>query len=320
MEIPFLAKMKKAQKILLAGAGGGYDIANGVFLYLYLRAQGCEVYLANLSFATVGYSDCEEWTPGCYEVLRTSNISEDARHSDYFPEKHILEWLYEVHGESPKMYAFSNQIGVLPLTNAYQKIIDEHDIDTVVLVDGGTDSLMFGDESGVATIVEDACSMLAATETNIPNIYLMSIGFGVENFHKLNHYACLENISTLTKLDAFLGCLSLTKNMKEGQEFLALTDYLNNHLNHQSIVVNSIAHAMRGEYGDFHHSKRTKNSEQYINPLMPICWFFEARAIAQKIVFRERALDTYTMQGVVQAYRLYYATHTLRPDMKIPLV
>ena len=37
---------------------------------------------------------------------------------------------------------------------AYQTIVDQHKIDTIILVDGGTDSLMTGNESGLGTPTE----------------------------------------------------------------------------------------------------------------------------------------------------------------------
>jgi len=50
MKPPFTAKLEDAQRILIAGAGGGFDIFCGLPLYFALTAQGKEVYLANLSF------------------------------------------------------------------------------------------------------------------------------------------------------------------------------------------------------------------------------------------------------------------------------
>ena len=40
--------------------------------------------------------------------------------------------------------------------------MERHEIDLVLLIDGGTDSLIFGDEPGLGTVVEDAVSTIAA--------------------------------------------------------------------------------------------------------------------------------------------------------------
>lgn len=44
-------RLREAQRVLVAGAGGGFDIYAGLPLALALRASGKDVHLANLSFA-----------------------------------------------------------------------------------------------------------------------------------------------------------------------------------------------------------------------------------------------------------------------------
>jgi hypothetical protein len=52
---------------------------------------------------------------------------------------------------------------------------------------------------------------------------------------------------------------------------------------HQSIVCNSIASALRGEFGDYHATSRTSASELFINPLMALYWTFEAHRVASNV-------------------------------------
>ena len=129
-------------------------------------------------------------------------ITEESNDLPYFPEKLIVQWLKETSNETVDMYAFSNQLGVAPLREAYMEIIKKHNVDTLIMVDGGTDSLMFGDESGVGTIIEDSCSLVATLDLPVEKSFLVATAFGVEQHHNLNHYSCLENIATLTKADA----------------------------------------------------------------------------------------------------------------------
>ncbi len=50
-------------------------------------------------------------------------------------------------------------------------------------VDGGTDSLMRGDESGLGDPIEDACSILAASKLRtLRHKFLISIGFGADRY------------------------------------------------------------------------------------------------------------------------------------------
>ena len=57
-------------------------------------------------------------------------------------------------GIQAPVYAFE-KIGIRPLKQAYDHLIEILSIDTVVLVDGGTDSLMLGDEEELGTPRED---------------------------------------------------------------------------------------------------------------------------------------------------------------------
>lgn len=313
MQIPFFEKVADSRVVLLAGAGGGFDIASGIPIYLHLRRQGKQVILANLSFTKLRFTDSEEIYPGTFRV------TSESRDVPYFPEKFIVEWL-EKRGETPYMYGFSNELGARTLGNAYAEIIKRHEVDTLVLVDGGTDSLMFGDEVGVATIIEDACSIVAAAEVGLERSFLAAIGFGVERHHNLDHHACLENIATLTKDGAYLGAVSLTKDMPDGRDYLDLVSYMNERLpTHMSIVSNSIVSAMQGEFGDFHTTPRTRNSEQFINPFMGLFWFFTLQGISSRLVFADKIKESDTMNDVVKAFQLYRAMNVRRPSGKIPL-
>lgn len=309
MQIPFFDAMASARSVLIAGAGGGFDVVSGIPIYLYLRRLGKQVTLANLSFTELALTDCIEVSPGAFCVKSSS------RGQPYFPEKFILEWL-NAQGEFPDTYAFSNELGVAPLSAAYSSVIERHDVDTLLLVDGGTDSLMFGDESKVGTIVEDACSIIAATNCSVKNSFLAAIGFGVE--HHLNHHACLENISALIKDGHYMGAQSLTSDMADGQSYLDLVDYLNEKMAlRESIVANSIAGALRGEFGDFHATDRTEGSTQFVSALMGIFWFFRLAGVRSKIQFEKSVGTSQTMHEVAKVFQLYRATTQRRTHRSV---
>lgn len=107
------------------------------------------------------------------------------------------------------MYAFP-QTGVRPLRAAYRALIDLHGIDAVVLVDGGTDILLRGDETGLGTPEEDLTSVAApAALDGVPHRLVVSVGFGVDAHHGVNHVQVLENIAALERDGAYLGAFSL---------------------------------------------------------------------------------------------------------------
>ncbi|MEO0794839.1 MAG: hypothetical protein AAFX93_06745 [Verrucomicrobiota bacterium] len=45
-----ISAIEKGSRVLIAGAGGGFDIFSGLPLYFYLRQKGIFAFLANLTF------------------------------------------------------------------------------------------------------------------------------------------------------------------------------------------------------------------------------------------------------------------------------
>ncbi|GAB3876495.1 hypothetical protein GCM10029964_023510 [Kibdelosporangium lantanae] len=58
-EPPLFTRLAPASRVLVAGAGGGFDVYAGLPLAVGLTALGKEVHLANLSFADL--SECDDW-------------------------------------------------------------------------------------------------------------------------------------------------------------------------------------------------------------------------------------------------------------------
>ena len=311
MRTEFFRLLDSGNRFLVAGVGGSFDFVSGIPLFLHLRRAGKTVVLANLSFTDLGRSGAVEETEGAWR------IGADGADLTYFPERHVREWLSS-RGEDPVIYAFPSELGVQPLRRAYASVIARHGIDTIVLVDGGTDSLMRGDEARVGTIVEDACSLAAVAPLLPERSFLAAIGFGVE--HDLNHHACLENIALLTAAGQFLGAESLTDTSDEGKAFLGLVDHLDRAMpDHRSIVVHSIAAAMRGSFGDVHATDRTAGTRQFVSPLMNVSWYFRLGGVADRILFREAIERTATMEEVAKAYRHFRLLVRPRPRDTIPL-
>lgn len=290
-QISIFAALENSQNILLAGAGGGFDIFSGIPLYFSLKKQGKNVVLANLSFTWLEESTSQNVFPFCYKIrIGDSDLSG----RNYFPERYLKLWL-SLQGEHPHIYAFE-RIGVNPLREAYQYLIEKHAIDTVILIDGGTDSLMFGDEEGLGTPQEDICSMAAVYQTGISKQFLISVGFGVDHFHGVSHYRFLENVADLMKTGGYLGLFQMTKEMEESQKYLEAIQFANEKMRGmESIVSNSIASALEGEYGDHHTTRRTQGSLLWINPLMTIYWCFDLRKVVEKIKYYDWIKDVNTI-------------------------
>jgi hypothetical protein len=310
--LPFLDRIESAQRILIAGCGGGFDVFAGIPLALHWHGRGKEIVLANLSFTNLWMADGERLTPVTWRV------EEGAKELPYFPEKWLAEWLGR-RGWQPAIYAFGKS-GVRPLADAYRAIIARHGIDQVVLVDGGTDSVLFGDEPGLGTVVEDAVSLVAADAAAGERTVLATVGFGIDHYHGVSHHSFLENVARLTREGAFLGACALVPGTPETDGFLDLVEYANQRQPaHRSIVCNSIAGAVRGEFGDYHATNRTSGGELFINPLMAQYWFFAAHHVVAAMAYAAELAETERIEDARRVIDEQRESLDVRPRRNLPL-
>ncbi|MFB4266003.1 DUF1152 domain-containing protein [Nonomuraea sp. GTA35] len=211
---PLSARLERSSRILVAGAGGGSDVYAGLPLAFSLQEAGKEVHLANLSFSHLDALDLDAWL--CEDV---AEIHPDTEARDwYFPEGCLSRWL-AAHGRPSTVYAFP-KIGVRPLRAAYAKLAEHLGLDAVVLVDGGTDILMRGDEAGLGTPADDMTSLAAVHALDVPEKAVVCLGFGVDAYHGVNHVQVLENLAALERDGAYLGAFSVSRSTKAGALYL----------------------------------------------------------------------------------------------------
>lgn len=300
---PLGAALAPARRILLAGAGGGFDLFCGLPLFFALRAQGKEVHLANLSFTWLSNATGRRRSPTWLEVTADS-----AGPEHYFPELHLCRFLRR-QGIETSIHCFERS-GVKPLTETYRTLTAELAPDAVVLVDGGTDSLMRGDEAGLGTPVEDVASILSASAVDCPRKLLVAVGFGVDTFHGVCHADFLRSVAELTGEGGFLGAFSLTREMPSVQAWReAVLDVFRAMPNHPSIVSASVLSAVEGRYGDYHMTFRTQGSELFINPLMGLCWVFQLDAVARRLLYADRVRETESPLELASAIEKFRMEH-----------
>ena len=129
----------------------------------------------------------------------------------YFPEQHLANWL-ATQGEEPITIWCFSKTGLMPLIHNYRLLTEHLGIDAILLIDGGVDGLIHGDEAQIGTPVEDALSLSAVNSLqNVPLRLLCCLGLGAET--EISHTQILENISNLCSTNDFLGSCSLTKSM-----------------------------------------------------------------------------------------------------------
>ncbi|MGW3140890.1 DUF1152 domain-containing protein [Streptomyces sp. NPDC001139] len=297
-EPPFFTRLREARRVLVAGAGGGFDVYAGLPLALALRSAGKEVHLANLSFADLYGLDLDVWLEADVAAVRPDTPAR----GDYFPERTLARWLDE-QGLPATVYAFP-QTGVQPLRAAYRALV-EHlgGVDAVVLVDGGTDILMRGDEHGLGTPEEDMASLAAVHGMDeIPQRLVACLGFGVDAHHGVNHSLVLENLAALDRDGGYLGAFSLQRESREGALYLDAVAHAQRATPaYPSIVNGSVAAAVRGDFGDVRFTERTKDSELFINPLMSVYFCADAVALARRNLYLDRLENTALMRQISTA-------------------
>ena len=245
---------------LIAGAGGGFDVYGGLPLTYELLRANANVVMASFSLRSQGFG-VRESTPEDYPEGELTNIG-------------------------VPVYTFGKN-GVQGLHSAYAEIIVKHKIDSIILVDGGVDSLMVGDEVSAGTVLEDSISLAAVSRLGVAHKYVACLGFGTEIEEDLNHYRVLENISSLIKAKAMVGGCALTSSMEAYKVYeqacqVAWTKGRKSHI-HSRIIP-----AVQGEFGNFRVSgvesnvKASSNKPLFVSPLSTFYWFFHLQAVVDQ--------------------------------------
>lgn len=297
---PLLAALAPAERVLIAGAGGGFDVYAGLPLAFALRAADKQVHLASLSFSELELVDQEHWIADHVVAVTPSTTSPDW----YFPEGVLSRWL-AAHDMPSTVYAFP-PLGVQTLREAYQHVIDALDIDAIVLVDGGTDILCRGDESSVGTPVEDITSLGAVTALNVPVKLVTCLGFGIDAHDGISHVQILENLAALDRDGGYLGALSIPGASREALLYRdAVADAAKNTPDRPSIVNGQIAAALTGAFGDVQFTRRTSGSPLFVNPLMAMYFTVDLDKLAARCLYLDRIENTLGRRQVITRIATY---------------
>ncbi len=169
--------------------------------------KGKRIVLANFSFTFLRGTSANELTPSLFEVC-PDTTGEDT----YFPERQLCRFLRSTLDVELPIFCFESS-GVKVVREAYRYLQQRFKLDTVILVDGGTDILLRGDEANLGTPAEDMVSLAAVNCLDLKTSLVMCVGFGVDSYHGVCHANWLENVAHLTSEGAFLGAIALTAKM-----------------------------------------------------------------------------------------------------------
>lgn len=297
---PLVDALAGAERVLIAGAGGGFDVFSGLPLYFALQSIGKTPFLGSLTFSNLAAANGRRFSPTAMEVTASTTGPED-----YFPEKHLAEW-FRSEGEEVTVYTF-DKTGVRPLLQAYETLVQEISADAVVLVDGGIDILLRGDETELGTPMEDVASLAAVHKLAVPTKLVLCLGFGTDARHGVSHADALEAMAALTASGAYLGAFSLHHRMREVAKFVAATRFVFDRMSRPpSYVAAAILGALEGAFGPLEPEQPSKDRPPWVNPLLSLYWAFELEAVATRNLYLDAIFDTevaFQVTAIIEGFR-----------------
>ncbi|MEU0094550.1 DUF1152 domain-containing protein [Kribbella sp. NPDC006257] len=309
-EPPLFTRLRAARRVLIAGAGGGFDVYAGLPLALALVGQGKQVHLANLSFADLSALELRDHVA----TVRADSPGDVG----YFPERTLARWLARRDGIPVEVHAFP-RVGPALLRTAYRRLVAEYELDAIVLVDGGTDILMCGDEVGLGTPEEDMSSLCAVAGIEGIERLVVCLGFGIDSYHGVSHADVLENLAALDRDGAYLGALSIPASSAEATAYREAVEHAQTATPARPSIVNGqIAAALRGDFGDVRFTSRTSGSELFVNPLMAMYFAVDLVGLARNVGYLPQLEDLEQMVEVSLAIELYREEAPRRPRRSIP--
>jgi hypothetical protein len=317
LNLPILDQLSEAQNILIAGAGGGFDVFAGLPIYFTLRQLGKTVHLANYSFTEFAIAGLVSEIEIIIEDLLIAAKGNVQFPFGYLPEPYLAQWFADRRGESVPVWMLANT-GAIPLMQAYRKLVSLLNINAIILVDGGVDSIMRGNEIGSGTMLEDTLTLIAVDRLTVPVKILACIGFGTEVEEQLCHYNALENMAGLVKAGGFYGSCALTPQMEVFKLYEDACRYVWDQPNHhQSHISSRIIPAVHGEFGS--HPASRDSIDVLLSPLMSLYWFFNAATVLRNNTLVETVCTTQTKMEALHLASQFVRTVTqVRPRRSLP--
>ncbi len=304
-----------SQRVLIAGMGGGYDVVCGLPLFFALESLGCQGHLAN--FSSTPLNDIEN-AAHLTETLVQVTASSDR--PGYFPEGWLSRWFQVRYERDVPVWCFG-ATGVGPYYENYRTLVQTLGLDAIILIDGGVDSLLRGDEYSLASPLEDALSLAAVSLLDGPKTYLATTAFGAERLDEISHAQVLARIADLTRAQALLGVTTLLSFTPEGSAFLDASQYILEHQQgmKQSIVLHSMLAALRGDFGECAVHPTAEATRVWVSPLMTLYWFFDLPEVARQNLYLPRLINTSTFSEAADQLHRFMKTRPRRGHETIPI-
>lgn len=291
--------------VFLAGCGGGFDFVHGMLLYPTLRQMGKSVVIGSYSFG-----DPDEITgdaPIVFEEgeARVKRVTAASLPWErYAPEVHTCSFLDARYPETKPhaLYAYyARDFSVPGLTRLYTQLFEEHQVDAAIIVDGGSDSLMRGDEEGLGDPIEDLVSVTTLAGMKTPALrMLLAVGLGTDRRNHVSDASALRAIAELTSAGGFLGAVAWEPQSPGSRFYGDLVRHLFDRQPFHSVLAGSIVSASEGHFGSAEVPELLRNrvrpGDLFLWPLMPIVWGFDPEKVAERSLIASWIRDLETVR------------------------
>ncbi|MBW2531947.1 MAG: DUF1152 domain-containing protein [Deltaproteobacteria bacterium] len=277
--------------VLLCGCGGGFDFLHALTLHPELRRLGKRLVYGSYSFGDprrIGGEAPVVFRRDAAVVRAVSARSVADPH--YAPEIHLCSYLDALEPASAphSVYAYYARAFTVPvLSEFYRELVDDEEIDAVLLFDGGSDSLMAGDEEGLGDPIEDAVSVAAVDSLERPRLkVLFSVGFGADRFNRVSDAASLRAVAELTRRGGFLGALALEAEHSGTEFYRGAIEHVYQRQSFRSALTGFILSAARGCFAGQAATElmpeRVRPGGFFVWPLMAMLWAFDVETVAAR--------------------------------------
>ena len=277
--------------VMLCGCGGGFDFVHSLALYPELKRLGKDVVIGSYSFGEPKLIKGDAAVVFDVDGVIAKRVTGASIPDPYYgPEVHACRFLDQRYPESAPHFAYAyyaRHFTVPLLQRLYRQLVREHSIDAIILVDGGSDSLMAGDEEGLGDPVEDCVSVTAvASLEEVKLKILISLGLGCDRFNHVSDGASLRAIAELTAQGGFLGAVAMEPTSPGFVFYRDCLEHINRSQQFRSVLAGSIASACEGHFGSDpippNLRPRVETGEIFLWPLMSVLWAFDVEKVAAR--------------------------------------
>jgi hypothetical protein len=169
--------------------------------------------------------------------------------------------------------------------------IKKHKIDAVITIDGGSDSLMVGDEDGLGDPIEDCVSVTVLAQLqDLKCKLLLTVGFGADRYNGVSDAASLRAISEITKRGGFLGSVSVEQSSPAFQVYKRCVEQIYSQQSFRSVLTGLILASIEGAFAqEIPESIKPRINDPstvFLWPLMSVIWAFDPSVVAKRSKIR----------------------------------